>query len=50
MKKIIGVDKMTHTTNILYALDIEPVELKVKKIKATFAKRLLENRFTHELI
>ncbi|RNA14621.1 hypothetical protein BpHYR1_047377 [Brachionus plicatilis] len=53
MKRIIGVNKRTHTTVqrlILYALDVEPVDLKIKKIKTKFARRLLENGYTHELL
>ena len=50
MKRMMGVNKRTHTTNLLYALDIEPVELKLKKIKTTFARRLLEKSYTHGLV
>ena len=47
---MIGVNKITRTTNLLYALGIEPVEMKIKKIKMTFAKRLFENKFTKRLV
>ena len=46
LKRMIGVNKRTRTTNLLYALGIEPVEMKIKKIKMNFAKRLFENKFT----
>ncbi|RNA19772.1 hypothetical protein BpHYR1_012147 [Brachionus plicatilis] len=45
-----GLNKRTRTTNLLHALDIEPVELKIEKTKALFAKRLLENKFTRGLL
>ena len=47
---MIGVNKRTRTTNLLYALDIEPVEMKIRKIKMNFAKRLLENKYTKRLV
>ena len=50
IKRMIGVNKRTHTTNLLHAMDVEPVDLKMKKIKITFARRLLENGFTNVLI
>ncbi|RNA07843.1 hypothetical protein BpHYR1_010300 [Brachionus plicatilis] len=47
---MIGVKKRTHTTILLYALDIEPVDLKIKKIKSSFVKRLLQNDYTTGLL
>ncbi|RNA00969.1 hypothetical protein BpHYR1_048829 [Brachionus plicatilis] len=41
IKRMIGVKKRTHTTNSLYALDIEP---------SSFVKRLLQNDYTTGLL
>ncbi|RNA08755.1 hypothetical protein BpHYR1_049566 [Brachionus plicatilis] len=42
--------KKSRTTNLLYALNLEPVYSKIRKTKLSFAKRLLENEFTTKLI
>ena len=49
IKKMLGISKRTHTTQLLYALGVEPVEIKLKNNKINFAKRLLENEYTANL-
>ncbi|RNA43154.1 hypothetical protein BpHYR1_004066 [Brachionus plicatilis] len=46
IKQILGLDKRSRTTNLLYALNIEPVISKIKKLKLNFASRIIGNECT----
>ncbi|CAF0722127.1 unnamed protein product [Brachionus calyciflorus] len=49
IKQMLGLDKRSRTNNLLYALNIEPVCSKIKKIKLNFAARIIGNEYTEKI-
>ncbi|RNA43596.1 hypothetical protein BpHYR1_030992 [Brachionus plicatilis] len=49
IKQMLGLDKRSRTTNLLYALNIEPVCSKIKKLKLNFASRIIGNEYTSKI-
>ena len=46
IKRLLKLSPRTRNRDLLYALRIQPVEIKIKKLKINFVKRILENQFT----
>lgn len=46
IKQMLSLDERSRTTNLLYAINIELVESKIKKLKLYFARRVMDNEYT----
>ena len=49
IKRLLKFNTRTRNRDLLYALSIEPAEIKIKKLKLNFVKRVLENEFTNRI-
>ena len=49
IKILLKLSSRTQNRDLLCALNIEPVEIKIKKLKINFVKRILENEFTKRI-
>ena len=49
IKQTLSLEKRSPTTNLLYALNIEPVNPKIQKLKINFGKRIIENSYTKKV-
>jgi hypothetical protein len=47
---MLGVEKRTKSTNLLYSVGVEPVEEKIKILKLNFANRILSNNLTSQIL
>lgn len=50
IKRSLGLSNRTRNTNLLYALNIEPMDLRVKLSKLKFILRLMQNEYTKTFI
>ncbi|RNA25544.1 hypothetical protein BpHYR1_017024 [Brachionus plicatilis] len=48
-KQTLSLEKRSRTTNQLYALNIEPVDSKIQKLKLNSGKRIIENDYTEKV-
>ena len=49
IKRTLNISARTRSKNLLYAMSIEPVEIKLKMLKLKFVKRILANEFTKKI-
>jgi hypothetical protein len=50
MKRILGVSKTSRTTSLMYAVGLEPCELKLDKMKLELLARIAVNETTNSIL
>ena len=49
VKRMMNIDKRSKTTSLLYALDIEPIQIRYQKMRCDFLNRIAENPITRHI-